>query len=252
MIVCVKNFFRNEMSNITIRTVRHFLPSAEIHVLNLFKREPSEYDTLETLNVPPENIFFKQTKYISTSGGSNHPHSNTLFSEGYNYIFERFKDRDGKLLMLCEDQFFTSGKTLKELQEHDFDLGYGNWAFESGNDNVNGSFLCVKPIRVAHLFPIPEHTLGVEEVLKNELVSKIPKEKQYVVTTRKREDYCGDGCYTNDVRTMRIVCYKAGLISREEACLDQWTETQDELGVTKPKSELSILIPLLKEEGIRL
>lgn len=221
--VVVKNFMRNRMVNLTAKSVKHFLPNANIYCYSLYKQSEQEYADQDPLD-PYIQQFWGQTKYDSGKdiydstfspevSGYAHPNNGVFFAEGYNMIFEKFRDSDQKLLMLAEDHFFTSGVTLAETMENDWDVCFGPWTNWGAYSNVNGSILGVVPSRVAHLFPIPEQlNMMVEWLFWHELVAKIPPERVHAFTTRREVNYMGDGLYTNSSEVMEQKLKEAGIL----------------------------------------
>ncbi len=196
MIVVFKNFFRSEMVNLTARSIKHFLPDAEFNVLNLYKDTISDYDVQPKLFTG--NIYSRQSKYTNLGPSIGNLANNLFFSEGYNIIADLYKGCDKKVLMICEDHFFTSGTTLRELRDTEFDLAYAPWDSYGINGNLetrgaNGSILCVRPSKVK--FPIPEIKSPVEGVMQEWIDGQSCKIHR--LSTRKAIDYQGDGFYSN-------------------------------------------------------
>jgi hypothetical protein len=210
---------RNKMVNLSARSVKHFLPDVEIHCLTLFKSSRKEYEKQEPL-LPFIKEFKERTKYISpirvydgnleeTSGYGN-PMNGAYFIEGYNIIQNKFKDYDGKLLILAEDHFFTTGKTLNELVKNDWELAYAP-AFHRNEGTANGSILGINPFKLNSLFPLLEvHNVPIERSIAIELLKKVPN--KYRIKHRIWTDYCGDGIYTNSSEEMTIELKKARII----------------------------------------
>lgn len=214
MKVVIKNFFRNSIANLTIRSVRHFMPDAEFYSLNLYKKAANEYDSQPTLDVKAENIILHPSKYVDLGPSVGNKWNNLFFSEPYNLIYQHFKNSDEKILMIAEDHFFTNGLTLKELQEKDFDVAYAQWnGYSAGvlhTHGVNGSILCVNPKRVAAMFPISEEKTSVEHVLRA-AIDKIEKSRQHALSTRYGADYKGDGFYSNTEEEISEALKKVGI-----------------------------------------
>lgn len=250
MKIVIKNFFRNECTNLTIRSIRYFDSDVDFYVLNLCRRSPKEYDAQPQLDVPNENIFYRRT-HIDVGGvGRANSNNGAIFAEGYNYIFEHFWGYAGKLLMLAEDHFFTTGKTLKEIQETDFSVAYGGWG---RYDEWNGSLLCVMPHEVQDFFPISER-LGetVERCLRDNFL-QIDVARKHKLSTRNELDYGGDGCYTNFPQVMKAKLWKAGILTKEETGFDSEPGIHDiassfwfELSI----EDIDILNSVLSEMGL--
>jgi hypothetical protein len=220
MIVVFKNFFRNNMVNLSKRSVRHFLPDAKIYCISLFKHTEHEYDTQEPLDADITNIF-KPTKWVLDNGkphdhaddtqtsGWAYPDNAKLFSEGINLVYEEFKHTNEKVLMLAEDHFFTSGETLRLLLCNEYDFAFGTW---DTNTDVNGSIIGFRPQALSHLFPIDEGSGSVEQHLENQLTLKIDPTRRYRMPTRKHTNYGGDGIYTNSSAKMTRLLTNAGIL----------------------------------------
>ena len=207
MKVAFRNFFRNRTVNLTMKSVRYFLPEAEFYCFSFFKESKEEYDDEEPLSPNIRSIFLK-TQHVSTNGidctdsldnddestsGKGDEGNGFIFCEGYNSIFDSFRESGDKILILAEDHFFTNGKVLKELSDNDFDVALAPW----DHLGFNGSILCFKPSNVSHLFPITDHGGMIEYAMERNFVQKIPSEKIYFIKNRDQVDYCGDGFYTN-------------------------------------------------------
>lgn len=210
------------MVNLSAQSVKHFLPNAEIHCFTLYKHSISEYDNQELVSdYIAEHRF--QTRYINpnefaihdcadstkTSGYAN-PNNGLFFAEGFNLIFDYFKDVNEPVIMLSEDHFFTTGKVLKELISEDYDV-----AFASGDHEIlaaNAALLSIVPSQVRHLFPLKECRMSIEPLLKDQLITKVNPDRLYQIVNRKWIDYCGDGIYTNSSEEIRAELIKAGIL----------------------------------------
>lgn len=188
MIYALKNYYRNAVANLTIRSIRHFRPDAEIHVLCLQAPDKS-YEGQETLLVDASCVHYRPTKFFNMGASVANQANNVFFSEGFNILYDILKDRDDKVLLLAEDHFFTTGSTIAELEDTEFDVAYAPW-----NTGANGSILCVRPTHMASLFPIPEIRANVEGVF-GDWVKGTPN--RHPISTRNELDYRGDGYYAN-------------------------------------------------------
>ena len=204
---------RSHMLNLTHKSIKHFVPNAKFFCWSFYDKTPAEYDSHEPLDPDIENTFVK-TLYPNTTGlptdniWNTDPNFKTsgyanfdnikFFVEGFNLMFEKFKNIDEKVFMLGEDCYFTNGQVLKEIQENDFDLAYAPWEHISGLD-VNACFVCIKPANVKHCFPLDPRQerpgITIETKLGYDLVQKISK--VYKIKNRKGRNYFGDGSYTN-------------------------------------------------------
>ena len=211
------------MVNLSVKSVRHFLPDAKFHCLSLYKENQDEYNDQEPLS-PEITNFYRQTKHVFNTGrplddvsdmtsGYSHPENAKVFSEGFNYIHEEFKTTNEKLLILTEDHFFTTGEVIKELIDHDFDFAYGIW----GRDiDANASILCLRPAALTEIFPISETVTHpwqeVERHLGNNITTKVAEDRRYIIKNRWHSDYFGDGIYTNSSETMLKKLIEANIV----------------------------------------
>lgn len=225
MKVVFRNFFRNRMVNYTALSVKHFIPDAEFHCITFYKQSVDEYDSSEPLH-PWINEIKVKTKYVNdnqrptdsdnivTSGYAN-PDNVLFFTEWYNIGYEMFKDVDEKVLFLGEDHYFTTGQTLKELVEVDFDVAFAQWDkphvcwYEA-----NASILCFKPNLFKGVFPIPEVKTGhlIETVMGYHIVLNVPRERVHTLSTRLGIDYMNDGSYTNSSEFIKTELQRVGII----------------------------------------
>jgi len=222
MQIAFRNFFRNRTVNLTARSIRHFLPDVPIFCVSFFKHDPCEYDQQEPLlNYIKE--FKVPTKYVSTNGkptdhidttqtsGYANRDNSKFFTEGYNEIWRIFRGTPGKILMLAEDHFFTTGATLEELVDNDFSLAYAPWDHPSELD-ANGSIICMNLLELDALFPIPEHGSMIEHRLAESVVQRVNPERRYKIKNRRRINYFGDGMYTNSSQEIEDELRKANII----------------------------------------
>jgi hypothetical protein len=219
MIVFYKNFLRNRMVNLSVRSIKHFIPEAKIICVSLYENSEEDYANLPPLEGVDISLF-KETNFKKdnnrpldsdhTTSGDGHPLNASFFSEGFNIAIDLLKNEENKVLLLSEDHYFTTGETISFLQKNDFTIAYAPWrSFQ----RANGSILCLKPSKVAHLFPIPEiSSFMVETHIYNILISKIPIFERCLITTRSHENYCGDGRYTNSSKVIEQDLIKAGIL----------------------------------------
>jgi hypothetical protein len=198
------------MVNLTARSIKHFLHDAEFNVLNLYKESVSEYDGQPPLFTG--NVYSRQSKYTGMGSSVGNLANNLFFSEGYNIIADLYKGCDQKILMICEDHFFTTGATLRELRDTEFDLAVAPWDSYGihrniENRGVNGSLLCVRPTKVS--FPIPEKKEPVEGVMQGWFDEQ--KCKKHRLSTRDAIDYKGDGFYSNSAKEIEEALTKVGI-----------------------------------------
>ena len=157
--------------------------------------------------VNPNNSIQDTDEGGQTSGYGNHANGK-YFSEGYNLIYDKFKDTDEVVLMLSEDHFFTTGKVLQELLNNEYDVAFAN-GYAPGE--ANGSILAIRPNKVSDMFPLPETRDTVEQLLLHHIIKKL-NGRGYQIQNRKWLDYCGDGIYTNSSKEMIDELKKAQII----------------------------------------
>lgn len=206
------------MVNLTALTVRHFVPSAKFYCISFYKKNIDEYKGQEPLHSFIENTFIP-TAFVNpedkphdhidskkTSGFENKDNAK-YFTEGYNAAFEKFKDLDEKVLLLAEDHFFTTGQTLREITQSDFDVAYAPWDHE---DDANGAVICFNFKKLNHLFPLPISHQSVEAHIRDHVIHKASN--PYKLTSRKHANYFGDGIYTNSSEEMIRHITAAGIL----------------------------------------
>ncbi len=220
--VCFKNFRRSNFLPLTMASIKHFYPDTDFHAINLCKEGPEEYSGFPEVN--GLNQWYAKTMYVNdlsniydgkdTSGYANVDNT-YYFLEGYNLIYEKFRNLESKLLILAEDHFFTNGATLKEIVENDFDLAYARW--DSSSTAANASIVCLRPSCCSSIFPLkePERKYpGVEDYLSHNLIAPAISLglKIHVISTRKNTDYSNDGFYTNSSREIATALKEAGIL----------------------------------------
>lgn len=203
MLFAIKNFNRNEASNLVAISIKHFIPDAEIYLFNLYVDDIN-------LNDIDINLFKKiesfQTKYI-LGDGCYSPNNGFYYTEGFNIILDYFKDRDDKLLILDENHFFTNGNTLNELINNNFDVASSIW----GEMGPNASCICLDIQKTKNLFPLPEKKSFIENILQEQLMNK-KNLIYYNITNRQSEWYHNDGVWTNDVNVMKTMLKTCNII----------------------------------------
>lgn len=229
--VCFRNFFRNKMVNLSATSIKHFLPNADISCVTMYKNDEDEYN-----NQPPLHDYITEfmmpTKYVNksknvtydhvdntkTSGYSN-PDNGLFFTEGLNVIYNLYKNCDEIVLALAEDHFFTTGATIRELVDNDYDVAFASAGMVWNNPNfANASILAFNPKKVQHAFPLPEVQGWIEHLLGYCLIDKIPPPRLYSIQNRKwvstepGPNYCGDGIWTNSSEVMEKAMKEAGII----------------------------------------
>ncbi len=207
MKVVVKNFFRNEIVNLTARSLKHFIPDVDIAVMNLCKTSSSDYDSEVRFDFSPREVFYDKTKYHGMGSAVGNDANGLFFSEGYNFVLNRYRDCDEKVLILAEDHFFTTGTTLRELQEKDFDIAYAPWD-SSESKGANGSLLCFRPKRI--FSRVPEVREPIEGLLMRWIDGQ--NVRKHALSTRAQLDYKGDGFYTNSSGEIKAALQKANIL----------------------------------------
>ena len=223
LIVVFKNFMRNRMVNLSALSVRHFLPNAEIYCLTLYKQSMDEYTNQDPLDDYIEE-WTAQTRW--NSGIDIHDHiengkcsgygnllNGCFFTEGYNLIFDRFKDVSEKVLMLNEDHYFTTGKTLQEAVDIEWDVAWAGWDDENINC-ANASIIGVNPVTTAPFFPMVEQPGQVEYHIGQQFAKQIREAglKDHLFSTRRSINYFGDGRCVNSSVLMRSHMEAAGIL----------------------------------------
>ena len=232
IMVVFRNFFRNKMVNLTAQSVKHFLPNAEFHCFTYYKQSIGEYGSQEPLHdwIQQYNI---QTKYhgrsdvhdsqnVHGTSGAGHPDNGKFFAESFNDIHNYFKDYDGVVLCLCEDHFFTTGQTLREVVDENYGLCIGPVAvdeasavYKDQDKEANACIMAFRPKQVAKWFPMREGPEAIEVLFANVLIKPLLEEgqvKMHKLTTRRWTDYCGDGLYTNSSEVMLQELIKAKIL----------------------------------------
>lgn len=235
MHIFYKNFLRSRTTNLSIKSVRHFMPKAKIVVCNLYNNDKSEYDQQEKI-VDADEVFYLKTKYPKTNdipldasinsekdkkgryitSGYRNPNNSNFFTEGFNICYEYFINEHDKVIVLAEDHYFTNGETLKELNNNDWDFAFA--PFGNHSSWINASILGFIPSKYSSVFPLPECTkvypdYYVERHLSDVLFKKIdPSLKKYLIRNRKTLDYMGDGQYTNSSDVIEQHLKEAGII----------------------------------------
>jgi hypothetical protein len=234
--ICIKNFERNESSNLVAISVKHFIPDAKIYLFNF-------YDERKNINVDylDQNLYQDivniPTKYLLgqiLTNCSNARNNGLYYTEGFNLMYKYFQDYNGKLLMLDDNHFFTNGNTLKEILDNDFDIA---WAFFGGTPPklngdyliiphksmgniccggyINASILCINPIKFKNLnvFPLPEYREYIETILTEKLIDNNNLVK-YQIKSRYDGDYSNDGIYSNNAEEMKQMMMEYNILDK--------------------------------------
>jgi hypothetical protein len=212
MVVFYKNYKRSDRTLLSIQSVKHLFPDLEINCLFLFDKKPSEYnDVLPQFTKLGVNIYFdKKTYNFGNPSAVGSKYNGFYFTEGVNKMHQLCLDYDirGKVLMVDEDHFFTTGTTINYLLQHDFDLAVGKWTSPGPNRppfEPNASIICVKPHNMVDIFPIPAREEYVEILWGWELIEKAKRLGRNIVQipTRVEANFFGDGVHTNHIETIK-------------------------------------------------
>lgn len=208
------------MINLTTQSIRYFMPDIPIYCFTFYK---DKLDPTQPPLLPFITEYVIHSKYGSnkdvhdhvdpsqTSGFANKDNG-LYFCEGFNAIFNKFKTRNEKVIMLAEDHYTTKGEWLKELNENDWDVAFAS-AFNP-DSNANASILGINPAKVAHLFPLPEtNKVPIETTLTKYLIKKVKtRSKLYQIKCRQWIDYKGDGQYTNSSEVIEADLKERGIL----------------------------------------
>jgi hypothetical protein len=222
MIVCYKNYKKSDHVAVCIRSVRHFMPDAEINVVFQYDEDKSEYDQdLPLFDGLNTKHHFVKKKY-NFGGGSGNSNNGFYFTEWINAAQSLFPDAE-KALVVDEDEYFTTGETLKWLNENEFDLAWYNWfaplyshdywqRFPKGL--MSGSLFCINFKFMKEFFPIPEVREHIEVILGHALVETCMSKNGVIkkIPTRDQDNHFGDGNHTNNIGQIISELKQAGII----------------------------------------
>ena len=207
MIIFYKNYRRLERTYLSIQSVRYLFPHIEIHCLIQYKNEINEINEkhiklLQDLNIV---LHFEKKLYDFGANGCGSTVNGYYFTEYINKI-QKLSNNYEKVLILDEDNFFTTGETIHFLLNNEYDFAYGTWIEPDGTkDSVNASIICINSKKLAELFPLPEQNEYIEPLLRRELLDKCVKLGYSTLTipTRNYDNYGNDGLFTNDVEVIK-------------------------------------------------
>jgi hypothetical protein len=207
MIIFYKNYRRLERTYLSIQSVRYLFPNIEIHCLIQYKNEINEINEkhiklLQDLNIV---LHFEKKLYDFGANGCGSTVNGYYFTEYINKI-QKLSNNYEKVLILDEDNFFTTGETIHFLLNNEYDFAYGTWIEPDGTkDSVNASIICINSKKLAELFPLPEQNEYIEPLLRRELLDKCVKLRYSTLTipTRNYDNYGNDGLFTNDVEVIK-------------------------------------------------
>lgn len=213
MIVFYKNYKRTERVLLCIQSVRHLFPDIDIRCLLLYDETSDEYepyfDLFDKLDV---TVYFDKKTYNFGPSGEHSPNNGYYFTEGINKIYKLVKKETQKVFILDEDEFFTTGATIRYLLDTEFDLACSHWVApdpvfyeKKASMDMNGAFLCIVPHNVKKYFPLPERFEFIEILLGHELHDKCVADGLRVVDipTRHGKNYHGDGVHDNNIETIK-------------------------------------------------
>lgn len=209
MVIFYKNYKRSERTFLSIQSVKHLFPELDVRCLFLYDQTYDEYSNVisefETLGI---KCYGDQKKYnFNEISGEGSEYNGFYFTEGINKIQNIMREFDGKLLVLDEDCYFTTGITIKFLLEEQYDLAYCNWPSPTLKHpiGINGSMLSFNPKKIMNVFPLPEKKEYIEDLLGVNLYDKCLSQNFKVVkiATRDYVNYFGDGRHTNDINVIK-------------------------------------------------
>lgn len=226
MIIFYKNYKRTERTLLSIQSVRYLFPTIDIRCLFLYEESADEYiyecvKEIELLKKLKVKLYFDKKKWnFENSSASNSSHNGYYFTEGINKIQSLTKESE-KVLILDEDSFFTTGKTIQFLLDNKFDLAWAHWGCsptpitydKRPKSEINGSILGINSKKLNNIFPIIEKNEYIEFILGFELYEKCLELKYEIIEipTRHNWNYFGDGTFTNDVNEIKNELKKANI-----------------------------------------
>lgn len=226
MLFAYRNFKRNKMVNLSATSIRHFVPDAKIYCVTFYENSPDEYNDQEPLLPFIEERKVK-TKFPNTNGkphdhpdvhatsGQGSPDTSKYFAEGYNEIWRWLRDKEDKVLMLGEDEFYTTGEVLKDFIDNQdkYWAAFGSWCWWGYEEKwANGTCVCFDLKALDSLFPLDENGPAYVEGLLYHTLCRIPRERRHIIEKRTFENYHGDGMRTNSSEKMAEELRKVGII----------------------------------------
>jgi len=213
LIVAYKNYKRTDRLLLSIASVRHFMPAADLHCLLMFEESTGECDAVAAaVSELGATVHFAPLKHRTTGPGAFSKANGLYFSEYLNYFSQIFSG-ETKVLAMDEDNYFTTGETLRWMESTQFDLAWARWHCVEGW-GVNASILGLNFSRLAPIFPVPERMEYIETLLQRELYDRAAAVGADIkeIPTRNNHDYFGDGSWTNDVERIKGDLIAAGII----------------------------------------
>lgn len=222
MKICYKNYKKTDHVALCVKSVRHFIPDAEIHVVFQYDENQSEYDgELHFLDGLNTNIHYVPKKY-HFGGGSGNSNNGFYFTEWINAAQRLFHNCE-KAILMDENVYFTTGQTLKWLNENTFDLAWYHWFaplysidhFQTQPKvTMAASLLGINFKFMNQFFPIPEVREHIEIILGHCLYENCEKIEGKIlnIPTRYQDDHFGDGTHTNSYDFMVQHMKEAGIL----------------------------------------
>lgn len=203
-----KDYKRTDRTILSIQTVRRLFPWIRICLLLQYKESVDEIEksTLKLLYKMGVRLFLDKKKYDFGSSGANTTYNGYYFTEMINKIQKLSVDMElERVFILDEDNFFTSGETIRFLQRHDFNLAYGTWIAPNKTISINASCIALNIPNTKDIFPLPEKEELIEYLLETHLLNVIREWDSpniIQIPTRNYTDYGNDGAFVNSKEEM--------------------------------------------------
>jgi hypothetical protein len=206
MIIVYKNYKKTNNVLLGIESVRNFMPNVQINCILQYDSDKNEYsediECFAELNV---NCIYVQKKY-NFGGGSGNINNGFYFTEFANAVAEKFADKE-KVIVFDEDNYFTTGQTLRWFEENDFDLACCYWPGpgvmfhynKRPSFEMNASIYGLNLIKLKYHFPLPEIGEFCEFIFGHELHDRAKSDgfDIKIIPNRNFNNYYGDGKCTN-------------------------------------------------------
>lgn len=216
-----KNYKRSEELMLSVRSLRHFLPGAEVHCILLHDESPEEYskyaEAFESLGVLCHH-FAKAHKDQPSDDGREGCH----VAEWINHAYRIFPSRS-RVVLMEETNYFTSGETLSIIMDQDWDLVYG-FTFAINHElkhvpkfprsNMSKRMLAINFNLMRDSFPMPEVPDDARVLLGHYLYDRAYEMKARVISmrTRNHTNYEGDGTWTDNINEIKDHLAKSGIL----------------------------------------
>ena len=221
MILVYKNYKKNDSVYLSMLSARHFLPDVKIYCILQYDSNKNEYDDFIKKSKLLKNIKFKFVKKKYHLGGANFSPVNGFYFPEYVNTVAKLFSRYSKVVVLDEDNYFTTGETLRWFKNTDFDLACCYWAAPNPHGfyktrpefEINASIFAINMKKLNKLFPIPEAEEFCELIFGHEIHDKTKKLgfDIKIIPTRNFGDYCGDGIHTNDSEVIKNHLIEVGI-----------------------------------------